>query len=89
MLLHLCQVCHAGRQSKVEEDAHEVREARTNWNLQVWAGTTKTDYNQSVSHFLQDSNEGNLQKKLMSFVMQLNTRLTQEKDNPQEPGPDI
>lgn len=33
-----CHICV--RQSKTEEDAHEVREARTNWNLQIWAGTT-------------------------------------------------
>lgn len=73
-----------GRQSKIEV-IHEVREAKTNWNLQVWANT-------SVSHHLQDSGEGDLQKKLVPFVMKLNTHLAQEKENPQEPqelGPDI
>lgn len=76
-----------GRQSPIE-DACEVREAQTNWSCR-YELEPQRQTNQSVPHHLQDSNDRGLQKKLLFFVMALNTHLAQEKYSPQELGPDI
>lgn len=83
---HGCYVCvwpwslkSVGKVAR-NEGRYKIGRVRTSWNLQAWAGTQESGLKLLLVLAVSDlDNVGILQENLVSFILELNTHLAQEK----------